>query len=114
MTIIWTLIGGAHIWRPPLDPPIASNEKLLMYGLKLENNKKKQVLIYSKQTSVRIAVTDPGFPQGGGREPSIGGGVNTQFCHNSPRNVLHEIGKQFGRRGGGVRPSRPPLDPATG
>ena len=31
-------------------------------------------------------VTDPGFPQGGGREPSKGGGgVNTQFCQILPK-----------------------------
>ena len=44
------------------------------------------------------------FPRGG-REPSRGG-VNTP---NFPENCMKS--KEFGRPGGGVRPSRPPLDP---
>ena len=44
------------------------------------------------------------FPRGG-REPSRGG-VNTS---NFPENCMKS--KEFGRPGGGVRPSRPPLDP---
>ena len=44
------------------------------------------------------------FPEGG-REPSRGG-VNTP---NFPENCMKS--KEFGRPGGGVRPSRPPLDP---
>ena len=44
------------------------------------------------------------FPRGG-REPSRGG-VNTP---NFPKNCMKS--KEFGRPGGGVRPSRPPLDP---
>ena len=44
------------------------------------------------------------FPEGG-REPSSGG-VNTP---NFPENCMKS--KEFGRPGGGVRPSRPPLDP---
>ena len=50
-------------------------------------------------------VADPGFSRGGGREPSRGG-VNTP---NFPENCMKS--KEFGRPGGGVRPSRPPLDP---
>ena len=57
-------------------------------------------------------MADPGFsrgggvnPPGGGREPSRGG-VNTP---NFPENCMKS--KEFGRPGGGVRPSRPPLDP---
>ena len=58
-----------------------------------------------------ITVTDPGFPQGGGREPSKGGGGREHtILPNSPKNCMKL--KEFGRRGGGgVRPSRPPLDP---
>ena len=44
------------------------------------------------------------FPRGG-REPSRGG-VNTP---NFPENCMKS--KEFGRPGGGVRPSRPPPDP---
>ena len=44
------------------------------------------------------------FPEGG-REPSRGG-VNTP---NFPENCMKS--KEFGRPGGGVHPSRPPLDP---
>ena len=44
------------------------------------------------------------FPRGG-REPSRGG-VNMP---NFPENCMKS--KEFGRPGGGVRPSRPPLDP---
>ena len=44
------------------------------------------------------------FPRGG-REPSRGG-VNTP---NFPENCMKS--KEFGRPGGGVRPSCPPLDP---
>ena len=47
------------------------------------------------------AVADPDFPEGG-REPSRGG-VNTP---NFPENCMKS--KEFGRPGGGVRPSRPP------
>ena len=50
-------------------------------------------------------MADPGFSRGGGREPSRGG-VNTP---NFPENCMKS--KEFGRPGGGVRPSRPPLDP---
>ena len=49
-----------------------------------------------------LAVADPGFSRGGGREPSRGG-VNTP---NFPENCMKS--KEFGRPGGGVRPSRPP------
>ena len=44
------------------------------------------------------------FPRGGVNPP--GGGVNTP---NFPENCMKS--KEFGRPGGGVRPSRPPLDP---
>ena len=50
-------------------------------------------------------VADPGFSRGGGVNPP-GGGVNTP---NFPENCMKS--KEFGRPGGGVRPSRPPLDP---
>ena len=40
-------------------------------------------------------------PPRGGREHAI--------LPNSPKNCMKL--KEFGRRGGGVRPSRPPLDP---
>ena len=49
-----------------------------------------------------LSVADPGFSRGGGREPSRGG-VNTP---NFPENCMKS--KEFGRPGGGVRPSRPP------
>ena len=51
-------------------------------------------------------MTDPGFPQGG-CEPSKGGREHT-ILPNSPKNCMKL--KEFGRQGG-VRPSRPPLDP---
>ena len=51
---------------------------------------------------MHIAVADPGFSRGGGCEPSRGG-VNTP---NFPENCMKS--KEFGRPGGGVRPSRPP------
>ena len=47
------------------------------------------------------------FPRGG-REPSRGG-VNTP---NFPENCMKS--KEFGRPGGGVRPSRPPPRSANG
>ena len=47
-------------------------------------------------------VADPGFSRGGGVNPP-GGGVNTP---NFPENCMKS--KEFGRPGGGVRPSRPP------
>ena len=53
-------------------------------------------------------VTDPGFPQGGGVNPPRGGREHA-ILPNSPKNCMKL--KEFGRRGGGVRPSRPPLDP---
>ena len=46
----------------------------------------------------------------GGREPSKGGGPEHTILPNSPKNCMKL--KEFGcRGGGGVRPSRPPLDP---
>ena len=58
------------------------------------------------------AVTDPGFPQGGGGgvNPPRGGREHA-ILPNSPKNCMKL--KEFGRRGGGVRPSRPPLRSAT-
>ena len=56
----------------------------------------------SSGTSPQWRIQD--FPEGG-REPSRGG-VNTP---NFPENCMKS--KEFGRPGGGVRPSRPPLDP---
>ena len=53
-------------------------------------------------------MTDPGFPQGGGVNPPRGGREHA-ILPNSPKNCMKL--KEFGRRGGGVRPSRPPLDP---
>ena len=54
------------------------------------------------------SVTDPGFPQGGGVNPPRGG-VNTQFCQILPKTAWNW--KNLDAEGGGVRPSRPPLDP---
>ena len=51
--------------------------------------------------STSLSVADPGFSRGG-REPSRGG-VNTP---KFPENCMKS--KEFGRPGGGVRPSRPP------
>ena len=61
--------------------------------------------MFHQSLGAYIAVADPGFSRGGGREPSRGG-VNTP---NFPENCMKS--KEFGRPGGGVRPSRPPLDP---
>ena len=58
----------------------------------------------SKFQSVQVSGGSRIFPRGG-REPSRGG-VNTP---NFPENCMKS--KEFGRPGGGVRPSRPPLDP---
>ena len=54
-----------------------------------------------------IAVADPGFPRGGGANPK--GGAPTYYLANFARK-LHEKEEIWGQRGG-VRPSRPPLDP---
>ena len=66
------------------------------------------VIINNLATAVPDTVQYSGgsriFPRGG-REPSRGG-VNTP---NFPENCMKS--KEFGRPGGGVRPSRPPLDP---
>ena len=53
----------------------------------------------------RWPVTDPGFPQGGAWTLQ-GGGHEHAILPNSPKNCMKL--KEFGRRGGGVRPSRPP------
>ena len=59
--------------------------------------------LWAKNDSIQWRIQD--FP-GGGREPSRRG-VNTP---NFPENCMKS--KEFGRPGGGgVRPSRPPLDP---
>ena len=55
-----------------------------------------------------MTVTDPGFPQGGAWTLQ-GGGVNTQFCRILPKTAWNW--KNLDAKGGGVRPSRPPLDP---
>ena len=61
-----------------------------------------QVLLQDVVEGYQWRIQD--FPEGG-REPSRGG-VNTP---NFPENCMKS--KEFGRPGGGVRPSRPPLDP---
>ena len=43
------------------------------------------------------AGADPGFPLGGGRQPTRRG-TNLQFCQNFPKK-LHEIAKMLGHRG---------------
>ena len=53
-------------------------------------------------------MADPGFPRRGGANPQ-GGGANLLFCPNFPENCMKM--KEFGPRGGGARPWRPPLDP---
>ena len=53
-------------------------------------------------------MADPGFPRGGGANPK--GGVPTYYLANFSRK-LHENEEILGQRGGGARPSRPPLDP---
>ena len=65
-------------------------------------------MIHSAKDRGHLSVTDPGFPQGGGVNPPRGGREHA-ILPNSPKNCMKL--KEFGRRGGGVRPSRPPLDP---
>ena len=55
----------------------------------------------NNQFSGSDAVADPGFSRGGAW--TLQGGVNTP---NFPENCMKS--KEFGRPGGGVRPSRPP------
>ena len=59
----------------------------------------------------RDAGADPGFPVGGGANPS-GGAPTYEFAKF--REKLHEIEKILGRRGGGARAGRAPPKSATG
>ena len=52
-------------------------------------------------------VADPGFPRGGGANPK--GGRQPIIWSIFPENCMKM--KKFWARGGGARPSRPPLDP---
>ena len=54
-----------------------------------------------------LAVADPGFPRGGGANLK-GGGANLLFGHFFLKTAWKW--RNFGPEGG-VRPSRPPLDP---
>ena len=73
------------------------------FSLDIDHIKASQLSIIG--TNILFSVADPGFSRGGGVNPP-GGGVNTP---NFPENCMKS--KEFGRPGGGVRPSRPPLDP---
>ena len=67
-------------------------------------NKRNPLFMFVKaNSSIDTSGGSRIFPRGG-REPSRGG-VNTP---NFPENCMKS--KEFGRPGGGVRPSRPPLD----
>ena len=79
--------------------------KNLLFGNVFAKNFIKMKEIAPKGSTNGQSVADPGFSLAGGVNPPGGAWITPNF----PKNCMKS--KEFGRPGGGVRPSRPPLDP---